>query len=274
MEQAYCEVELPCGALRGTEIARRVKMRATDGYDEDLLRDTKEILKGGVLTQVVRRCIVDFGGATTQAEIENVFDSSLLFADFTFLLVQLRRFSVGDIYSFNAQCPACSTVGRYKTDLSELVVTEQKEEYRGVTELETQVPGVGLVTCRQLLVADQAKLDALKGYPSEKATRELMLQVKKIDGKAVDGPTLKRMTSKQRNALREALDGLCGGIDMELEISCGACGNGYVQGLAVQLKDFFFPGAVTSAVRTAKPFRSSGPTLPSSEPDGTGPLTT
>lgn len=269
-------VKLPNGAIddeNPTQPIREVEMRYLDGDDEDAMRDrsiSKE--KGNPFDRILRNTIIRVGGYTEKRDIARVFSSTPL-ADHNFLLIAQRRHSIDEKYPFQLDCPHCGEVRSYSIDLSTLTVTEQPDEYRGKRTIEMPVAGVGLVEFRQLFTTDQAGLEVIASqYPKEKGTRELLLQVKSIDGRPVDAPTIRKMALRQRNAIRNAIDSTMGGVNTELEVTCAnpKCERGFTARMPLDVRSFFFQqkGGSSTEVR---PYLRSGTTLTSWLSGSSGP---
>ena len=254
----------------GGLIIREITIRKLNGDDEDMLRDKDNLRQGNVLDKLMKRVIVQMGDMDDPAVTADLYDKKFLMSDLTFVLVQLRIWSLNPIYRFDYNCPKCGKIGRHSVDLSELRVDEQKEEYRGLDEYSTEVDEYNVIF-RPLYVRDGKLLESIKTqYKKEKGTRELLLQIVSVNGAKAHPELLKKMDWDSRNKLRQEFDKVSGGIDNVLEMECAFCESVFKDNLPVHMRDFFFPVADTSPCQTARPFQDSGTTSLSSPSGGDG----
>lgn len=268
-------ITLPNGFSDGAGgVIRELEIRKLNGNDEDMLLD-KEAHEGGrVFDQLVKGCIVRAGTLTDQGKIGSIYDRFFLLADTTFVLIQLRIWGIGPTYRFEHECSKCGEIGQHSINLNELSIDEQKEEYRGQAEYTETYDGLP-VTFRPLYIRDQATLETMRQrYPHDRASRELMLQITKLDGVAPTEAALKELDMGTRNAIRNSIDARSGGIDVEILSDCQKCEKTTKGTLPVEVRSFFFQAGVSSKTKTARPFRSSGTTRTSSANESAGAQTT
>ena len=265
-------VNLPNGIVSdGTRITE-VEIRDLNGFDEDLLRSKKFLKDGGVVNRLLKRCITSIGGETNTEAIAKLY-SSMPLADVAFLLVALRQNSLGDKYTFEFECPnkGCEKPSKQSILLSSLLIDQQPEECFGKTEFTSSIDGVTVVF-RNLLTEDGDRLESVKQqYRDEQGTRELLLQIVSVDGKRPTPKDLKEWSWGFRNKVRNAMDAVAGGIDLDLSIACPHCDRVFKDKMPVDMRDFFFPaGDSLSQVSEPTPYRVFGSISPTSEAGGTG----
>ncbi len=113
------EVVLPVGHRdAGGRVHRRAALRKMRGHEEALLYDAS-LSAGRLATELVRGCLVRLGDL---AEIPAGVVSRLTSADRNYLLVELRRFTLGDALSCTYLCPACGADVAVTEDLGDLPV--------------------------------------------------------------------------------------------------------------------------------------------------------
>jgi len=263
------------------QIVREITIRQLTGEDEDLLRDKKNLREGGVINKLLKRAIVSIGEIEDKKEIARLFDTEMLSADLTTLLIRLRMFSIGERYSFRWKCSVCEGFTRHSVGLDALEVKEQSDEYRGVKlitkELEDDDGKPMTIEFSQLYASGTNRLEAInQQYASEKGTRELLLQLKRVNGASPHPQLLKSWSWGLRNRVRELMDSTIGGIDIELEMVCNNvnCGNLDVATMPIDLADFFFRTGGTSKHTMVKPYREYGTPQQSSLDNGDGLLRT
>lgn len=273
------EFKLPNGVFVGGEVIKDIEFRRLDGEDEDFLRDKEELRKGNTFFRLLNRCIMRVGTVTKKskpleedAAISEILKKGLLLADLTFMLVKLRQWSIDSIYRFEDACSHCDKPNWHRLDLSTLPETEQPADCVGKKEFMDVVDGVPITFGPLYAVKDVALLELIKTeYPKEKASRELLLQLKMIGEKPAgvdnvkhtEGDTMGPMA--WRHAVRLAMDAKMGGIETELINECRHCNRTYKTNMPVETKYFFFQAAETAQTRTAYPFRVYGRTFGSLE---------
>lgn len=265
------DLKLPNGFKGpGGVIIRDIAIRKLDGDDEDMLRDKDNLRKGNVLDKLLKRVIVQMGEMDDPTVLASTYDNAFLLADVTYVLIKLRSWSIDPVYRFDYQCTRCGHHNSHRINLDTLHLDEQKEEHRGLDEYEAQV-GDYTITFRPLYVRDGKMMETIRTeYKKEKGTRELMLQVKTVNGAKPHPQLLKKMDWQTRNKIRQAIDKTSGGIDTELVMECSRCEHIDKDTMPVQMKSFFFPAEDTSPSQEAMPFRDYGTTSRSLDLDGDG----
>jgi hypothetical protein len=273
------EFILPNGVLHSGSVLREIELARFDGSHEDLIHDKKHLREGNALEKMIKSSIVRIGDVTEPDELSKLYDKALIMPDQTFILVKLRMFGIGKMYTFVAECTRCEQEDEYTIDLDTLKLDEQPEECQGKTEflatVEPEDEDVFQITFRHLYAGDGKMLSIIKkDHGNEKATRELALQLKSFNGKGIvnDVKLVKSLSWKARNAIREAMDATVGGINTTLVMPCKNCENReFKAAMPVELRSFFYPkGPKNATPRLAKPFLGYGGTAPSSESDTAG----
>lgn len=117
--QSEFEVRLPIGfADQDGNIQRDAVLRKMRGHEEALLYDAN-LIAGRLVTELLKNCLVRLGDqspATTEAV------RSLYSADRNYLLLELRRITLGDRMPAAYRCPRCDSVVQVQEDLSDLTV--------------------------------------------------------------------------------------------------------------------------------------------------------
>src|SRR4051794_8347656 len=98
------EVVLPVGYVgEGGRVIKSAAIRKMSGHDEALLYDTT-LLPARLVTELIRGCLTRLGGVDT---ITSEMVAGLYSADRTYLLVEIRRFTLGDRVESAHTCPGC-----------------------------------------------------------------------------------------------------------------------------------------------------------------------
>ena len=268
-----------------------VTVRKLGGEEEDYLLDKKANKNGGaaVLAHIVTQCTVAFNGEKDRKYIEKEFKENFLEADFHQLLIELRGWGVDDRYSFTLTCPHCGEMADYSIKLGSLKVNQQPEEYRGKAQYFLKLEdaprpfdrdgnalpeaewsyGTVSVVVSPLTAKDRPALELIgRDYASQRATRELLLQIQEYDGfRAIDhmdANTFRKFDSGTRGRLRNFIERTVGGIDTTLTTKCVKCDRTWKHAMPVDPQSFFFlagDGVTTEAKETSKPYQSDGHTL-------------
>lgn len=210
------------------------ELREMTGAEEEILTNPRLIRSGDAINQVLANCVVRLGELKSPS-VKDVLD--LLSGDRLFLLVRLRQVSLGDEVALELACTnaTCRHVNTVRVGLDELEVTPYGRE----REFKTTLPGSGhAVTFVHLDGHMEKRLAALK-EPS--ISSAMTMRIREIDGKAPSKKALADMSLRDRNALREAMRAVEGGIDTAIETECEACGTTLRTRLEAE-PAFLFPG--------------------------------
>jgi hypothetical protein len=229
------EVVLPVGyADPSGRIHRRAALRKMRGHEEALLYDAS-LSAGRLVTEIVRGCLVRLGDVT---DVTSDMVSRLYSADRNYLLVELRRFTLGDALPCSYMCPGCGADVAVVEDLSrievrrldgdrapESAVVELEDGYRdreGVehTEIRLRLPRGD----DEELVAETAEKDPLR------ARDALILRCMESFGtlpraalEAYGIKILRDLTLGDRKRIYRALDTDAPGVDFRRQVRCPAC---------------------------------------------------
>ncbi len=270
---------LPNGIIIAGERVREIEIAKLDGEHDDMLRDKENLREGNILDKFVRSSVLRVGDESDKTKVDEILRQKLKMADMTYILIQLRIYGVGKNYRFEIPCPSCTFINRPTCKLDELPVDEQKEEF---SKLETFMRTVttedgdetAVIEFVHLYTKDQSMLDVIRqDYPKDKDTRELLLQLKTVNGQKPDVKTLKKMSHMLRHAIRLEMDKVVGGVDTTLVNTCKRCEREFKENLPVDVRDFLYPTPATAEPRWAIPYRFYGATSLSLPPDGDGPET-
>lgn len=118
------EIHLPIGYQDASgKIQRRAVIRKMTGHEEALLFDTA-LSSAQLVTELIRSCLVRLGDLES-ADAELV--RQLYSADRNYLLLELRRFTLGDHLLESYFCPRCGAEVTQVEDLSKVEVRSLPE---------------------------------------------------------------------------------------------------------------------------------------------------
>lgn len=241
---------LPCGFMDDEgNFHTEAEIREITGVEEDIL-----LGKGGSgfqrLNSVLTNCVVRIGTINDPRKLASVV-TRLRTADRTFLLIQLRRVSLGDRYPFEFKCPSCREKSVLELDLSELETQPTKDPERETFDFST--PSGKKLVVKAMNGVVEAELDRqVRKRNDDQMTALLLARIESIDGKEGKGlkPILKSFTSRDRNAIRSFFDEIDGGVETDVEVECPSCGEEEEVGVRPTDSGFFFPSSVRKPSKT------------------------
>ena len=226
---------LPAGYIdKDGELHREVVLREMTGYEEDILASPGDVL--GKMNEILGRCVTRIGSITDRAEIHKIV-RELPVGDRVFLLIALRRVTLGDDYPFTFQCPDCGFTQEMNLDLSGLEVRSLEnptQRTKSVTLPSGRVAVFHIPTGK-----DEEKFKAPANDTSP-VTRATLLRLDSIDGKPATLADVKALSWRDLRALRKEYENFDVGVDTTIEITCGGCGKELKTEMEIQ-PSFFFP---------------------------------
>ena len=113
------ETVLPVGVADAAgRLHRRAFVRKMRGHEEALFYDPA-LSPGRLVTELIKGCLVRIDGV---ASVSSELVSGLFSADRNYLIVELRRITLGDKLRASYTCPVCGTDTAVVEDLSTIVV--------------------------------------------------------------------------------------------------------------------------------------------------------
>jgi hypothetical protein len=234
-EQREHEVVLPVGySDPAGRIHRRAALRKMQGHEEALLYDVS-LTPGRLVTELLRSCVLRLGDVT---ELTSDLVSRLYSADRNHLLVELRRFTLGDALPCAYLCPSCGAEVAVIEDLGGIEVRRLDGDHKpesALVELEDGYQdreGVRHAEIRIRLprgddeefVAETAAKDPLR------ARDALILRCVESFGtlprKALEAygiKILRDLTLGDRKRIYRALDTEAPGVNFRRAVRCHAC---------------------------------------------------
>ena len=250
--QREFDAYLPIGYTDETgRVNRHAVLRKMCGHDEELLYD--ETLNSGTLvTELLKRCLVRLGDLT---DIDSNTVSQLYTADRNYLLLELRRITLGDELRTSYVCPHCGTNVAVVENLREVDIHRLAEDQSlpdiqvsmedGYLDREANTHNDLTLTLPRGI--DEEFVAPMIGRDPLKAQDALLLRCIKKFGTlpkasldAYGVKILRDLTIGDRRRLQTALTEGLPGINLQRVIHCGPCNNTF-QGL-MDVSNFFVPG--------------------------------
>lgn len=232
--------ELPCGYLTPEgELITEVKVREITGVEEDMLA-SRNIPSGKKVTQLIANCLERLGTITDKTELANCV-RSMMIGDRVFLMMAIRRVTLGDAFPFEAKCDSCDKKNLFSVDLGELGVKKTTAASKRVFDV-TLPSGK---PARWHVMSGKEEESLAKFQNLDQLSLSILVRVDLIDGQPTDMESVKALNMKDRNFLREeCFNVMEGGIETSLDLSCPQCGEAFQTELDVGQTGFFFPSRV------------------------------
>lgn len=245
------KITLPLGLQYENNVYKNVEIRELTGHEEDMLVDAHKVQAGTIITDLLTACIVSFedvkkidSGKDSNIKVFRKMVDSMLQDDRTYTLVKIRQMSLGDEVTCQITCPSCSNTDDYTFILSDFAVKEF--EVAPSYEKDIILPSGKKATIRLLTGKDDARMARIrKRNDAQLASALLQFHIIELDGvKAPPVNVLQGLSSRDRNALRKAINESSGGIDATLDIICTNCHSEFNTEVPIVGGDFFFPSGV------------------------------
>ena len=229
-------------------VHRQAVLRKMCGKDEELLYDDT-LNSGHLVTELLKNCLVRLGELT---EIDSGLVSQLFTADRNYLLLELRRITLGNDLHSLYNCPHCGSSvavveNLHEVDIRRLDEAQSSEDIQvsledgyldreGKTHLDLTLglprgideEAVAPMVARDPLKAQDALLlRCIKGFGT----------LSKVSLDAYGIKILRDLTIGDRRRLQTALSEELPGINLQRLVHCGPCNNSF-QGV-MDVSNFF-----------------------------------
>lgn len=228
--------DLPCGYLTPEgELFTEVQVREITGAEEDML-GAKNISGGKKITQLLANCVQRIGSITDKDQLLQVV-RSLPLGDRVFLMLAIRRVTLGDMFPFEEKCPSCGKSEIYNEDLSELAAKAMPEPKKRVYD--TVLPSG--ITARFHVMTGKDEEVLVRADMKDQASAAVMARLDLLNDKHPTIEDVKALGLRDRNALRDAYEEVEGGVETTLNMGCPFCGQEFQADLNPGSTGFFFP---------------------------------
>lgn len=232
-------VKLPHGLYLDGKLFNMAEIRGITGREQNYLTNMELLKKGLHISKILASCVLSLStsdGEKLETPVSSVVDK-LLTTDRYFLMVQIRRESLGDKYVFQFKCRKCEKSTAYTQDLSELEVTYAKDPRM---EYDIVLPTEQKAVVKLPNGLDEKKVyDIVKNHGDTLATSMIGLTLKTLNEKPVTSDDLMNLCVRDSNFITERLEEFSSGIDEKLQFECPDCGEQYEEPLPVGGIDFF-----------------------------------
>jgi hypothetical protein len=260
---------LPCGYLDSDGVLHtEVLLREISGKEEDMLA-SKKVPDQKKMNQLLIACIERLGSISDRERIAAAVPE-LLVGDRVFLLIAVRRTSLGDDYPYKDQCPSCEKESLMSIDLASIEVAPMPEPTKRIfdarlpSKVATRIwadtgelppaektnPTGPTVRFRPVTGRDEEKFGQVLNK-DDALSKSLQARIELLDGKPPTVDDLQALSLTERQYLRdEIFDRADGGVETTLDVTCPKCGHDYTRELEIGQMGFFFPSAARKNSKT------------------------
>ncbi len=188
----------------------RAVLRPLLGSEEEWLAHATHTPNCARVTRLLSSCLVSLGGEPVTSGLVR----KLLVGDRDYLILQLRRLSLGDEVAAVLTCPACSAPMDVSFRVSEVPVEGQSQK----TLSHTMPAAERLIRFRLPTGGDQE--DLLGANPEEAAEELLDRCILDAGGQA--------LSEQERAAVVDEMERVAPRVELELDMTCPECSHSFV----------------------------------------------
>lgn len=245
---ASAVVNLPSGYLddAGT-VHETATIREMTGVEEDLLTATKTPVWQR-MQKILENCVSVIGAvdrANLGAGPWSKVVKSLPAADRLFLIVELRKLSLGKFFSFKAQCTngECRHIASYEVDLDTFVIKGLPDKTKRFWDGALPRSGYKYVAKAQT-GEDEERLDKVAKDTKDLTSLIILGRLIELNGQnPVTLDQVKKLSMVDREHLRKDFRDHEGSVEDKVDVTCSACGTDFQAEVEIGTPGFFFPTA-------------------------------
>jgi hypothetical protein len=208
-------VSLPGGLIVDDGRFDRAEIRPLSGHEEEWLARHQGLPSALVVTGLLERCLVGIGDAPVTGDVVR----RLLIGDRDYLILALRRMTLGDRFQGVLPCPACEA--RMDVTFSaEDVPVETRPQTAASYSLELRA-GEGPPRTIRFRLPTGGDQETVLGLGGGAAVEALLRRCIVDDGGTALGVA-------EREAVVEAMDRLAPQVDLELDLTCPECSHAFL----------------------------------------------
>jgi hypothetical protein len=192
---------------------RRVRLRPLIGSEEDWLAQYPGAPSAVAVTRLLSSCVVDLDDAPVTKDLIRQF----LVADRDYLILQLRRLTVGEEFQAVLTCPACNRKMDVAFSAGEIPV-EARPQTSVWHTVQVPEPGGRAIRFRFPTGGDQ---EAVLGLPNNRANETLLERCVPNEGG-------RPLTPQEQQVVVDAMEELAPQVNPELDLRCPECSDSFV----------------------------------------------
>jgi hypothetical protein len=243
---------LPCGYIDPQgNLHTEITVREMNGGDEDLLASQKSKTPAVVrFNELLCRCTTRVGPYTDRGQLSTIV-SDLVMGDRVFLLLCIRRVTLGDTLPFRAACPHCEKENLFTVDLSELDIKRMADPKLRL--FDKVLPSGKAMRFHVLTGRDELKQSQV-AQGNDPVTASILMRTDLLDGKPPVLEDIKALSFKDVAAARGFFEEVEAGVDTTVQVDCPECSQEFDRDVSPGEVGFFFPDRVRKNSKT----KSSG----------------
>jgi hypothetical protein len=219
-------VELPGGlVLDDNHRLEWAELRPLTGREEEWLARCAGAPAAPLVTRLLASCLVQLD----DTPISRTLAQRLLVGDRDFLVLQLRRITLGEHVNAVVVCPACGKNMDMDFKIDDVPVERRRQT--AATYMRTVEQGSGPARTVQFRLPTGADQEAVLGLVVDEAVETL------LDRCLVDAGG-EPLSPKQRQTVIEAMDDLAPQLDLEFDLTCPECSHAFIT--PFDMTAFFF----------------------------------
>jgi hypothetical protein len=209
------------------------------GEEEEILA-ARNMTGNKKINSILSRCTTQIGPFAGPQVAQIV--PELTQGDRTYLLLAIRRASLGNDMPFVTKCEQCDQEARFVLDLGDLEVKPMRDPKVRTYNLELPKTKKKVVM-KVLTGRGEEAIGKASTRGRDVVSTAILARVDSMDGKPCTMADLKSLPLMDRNHLRNSWEDHEGGVDTTVEIDCPSCGNEYETELDIGQQGFFNPSA-------------------------------
>ena len=232
-------VKLPHGFFHDGILYNMAEIRGITGREQNHLINVDLVRKNQHISKILSSCVSSLStedGDKLDSPISGIIEK-MLTTDRFFLMVQVRRESLGDKFHFEHTCMVCNKKTSYTQRLDNVEVKYAKDEE---SEYDIELPSgrkarVKLPTGKE----EQKIFNIVEKHKDTIATSIIALSLKSIDDKVPTKDDLLDMPIIDSQFIADVLEERSSGLDEWVEFECPECHEEYKEPLPAGNPSFF-----------------------------------
>lgn len=222
---AGCAVVLPGGLLYGERCLTEAELRPLTGREEAWLAEHPHASSAEAVTNLLAACLLRIDDQPSTIGTVR----SLLVADRDYLVLQLRRLTLGERLSATLDCPSCGAWMDVDVDATAIPVERRPQTAQVYSLALTADDGTGRTA--RFRLPNGADQEEVARQAPETAIDTLFARCMVDDGGAA-------LTQRERDTIAKAMEELAPDVELQLDLICPECGETFE--MPFDVTSFFF----------------------------------
>jgi len=231
---------LPSGYLdlNTGELHTAVDVREMSGREEDML-SSKQVPEEKKLSALLASCVTRVGPYTERGRIAAIVEE-LTVGDRVYLLLAIRRVTLGDELPVREECPECKVKNLFVIDLSDLATKPMADPRKRIFDV--TLPSGKSARFRVSTGADEARVAKLQkraAVQMDGISQLMLMRLELLNGEPPSLDAVKDLGLRDRQYLRDQFEEVEGGVDTAIQLECPSCGHEWERDLGTASANFF-----------------------------------